>query len=342
MADQTTSSSDPFRESLHAIVDRWRMQNPRGRSIPRSVRKEINVAVREDNRRQTLDYQRARLDIEAAVRDHQHNMLVGYRPRVTDTPETWFIRQQQLAHQRLAVEQRINAESHLSVEDRGQAVTALSVAHHAPSVPTLPVFTPQPASGLQALRARVQARLSRFRVGLTGDREQRRLEQWEQVHRDRAEQAERLPGRAGADAVSTAHAVGLGDFGVWVSRDTYEQRDERLAQLETSTADQAARVSALEDIAAGLRADNERLNQSAAVLTTERDQLAAQLDAIGEPGPGENDTTSEQPVSAAATNLITVAHPKLGTPMPTRASNMGGAENHAATVAPSAADGLDL
>jgi len=340
MAQDTANTSDRFSESVRAIAEAWRIENPQARSVPRSVRQQINLAVRDDNRRQVVDYERARLDIETAVREHQHNMLVGYRPRITETPETWFARQQQLGQQRLAIEQRINAEGRLSVQDRGQAVTALSVAHHAPSVPTLPVFTPQPASGLQALRARVQAGLSRLRTGLVGEGERRRLEQWEQVHHDRAEQAQRLPRREAADAVNTAHALGLGDYGVWVSRDTHAHREERLAQLETTASDREARLSALEDVVAALRAENERVNQTVTALTAERDQLAGQLNSGDGQQLDANNGTSEQPPDAGAANLIAAAHPNVGAPMPVRPNSKSAANGqHAATVS-SADDGL--
>ncbi|KZM71632.1 hypothetical protein [Nocardia terpenica] len=282
MAQETANSPDPLTESILAIIQRWRQESPQAHSVPRGVRKEISLAIREDQRRQFLDYQRARLDIEAAVREHQHTMLVGYRPRSVDTPETWFARQQQLERDRLAIEQRINAEPRLSAEDRGQAVTSLSVAHHAPSVPMLPVFTPLPARGLPALRARLHASLSRLRVGLAGDRERRRLEQWEQLHRERAEQAPQRPDREAAHAVNTAHALGLGDNPVWMSRDTHEQREARVTQLETQAADHYARLSALENIAAALREENDRLNRQVAQAPSVSTESSAQSDATQE------------------------------------------------------------
>ncbi|MBF6064698.1 hypothetical protein IU500_24685 [Nocardia terpenica] len=341
MVQEITDSSGRFAESIRAIVDGWRIENPHARSVPRSVRKQINLAVREDNRRQLLDYQRARLDIESAVRDHQHNVLVGYRPRVSETYEMWFARQQQLGQERLAIEQRINADPRLSVEDRGQAVTALSVAHHAPSVPMLPVFTPQPARGLQALRARVQAGLSRLRVGLAGDSERRRLEQWEQVHRAQAEQAQRLPNREAATAVKTAQSLGLGDHGVWISRDTNEHREARVAQLETAAADSAARLSALEAVVAALRTENERVNQAAAAVTAERDQLAAQLNTAGGQQPAANNSESDPSPDAAATNLIAAAHPHVGAPMPACPATEAANGQYATAATSSAGDGLE-
>ena len=340
-----------FTESMRAILHPWRAENPHAQRVPRSIRRQINHAVREDNRRQILEYERARLDIEAAVRAHQHNVLIGHRPRVAETPDIWFTRQQQLAQERLAIEQRINAEIRLSQEDRGQAVTALSVAHHAPSVHLLPVYTPQQPSGLHALRARVQAGLSRLRLGLAGEREQRRLEQWEQVHRDRAEQAQRLPDPA-TTAVTTANSLGLGDFGVWASRDTHEQREERLAQLETTAVDRDARLSALEDVIAALRQDNGRLHQEndrlsrrAANLAEERDHLADRLAVTsGQPdttdAPFEPTDEHARAVHEAATDVMNPAAGAGKTALAQSSSGTNTETASAATDTPTAGESI--
>ncbi|NUS42343.1 MAG: hypothetical protein HOQ24_01405 [Mycobacteriaceae bacterium] len=285
MTQAAADSSTEFTELVYSIIETWRAENPGAQGLPGDVRRQINRAVREDNRRNALEYQRVRTDIEAAVHDHQHNMLVGYRPRVAETYESWFARQQQLAKQRLAIEQRINAEPRLTVEDRGQAVTALSVAHHAPSTPALPVFTPRPPTGLRALRARVQAKLAQFRAGMVSDRDRRKLEAWAQVHHERREQARLLVGPDAAGALDVSHALGLHDHGVWISRDLHEQQAARMTEFERASADRETRLAELETAVAELRADNKRLATHAADLA---EQLAQ--GPVSAAGPSTQDT----------------------------------------------------
>ncbi|KZM75488.1 hypothetical protein AWN90_19095 [Nocardia terpenica] len=337
--------------------------------MPDDVRRQINLAVREDNRRKAVEYQSARTKIEAAVRDHQHNMLVGYRPRCAETHDTWFTRQQQLGKQRLAIEQAINAEPRLTTEDRGQAVAALSVAHHAPSTPALPVFTPHPPTGLQALRARVQAKLAQWRAGQLSDKQRRMAEAWEQVHRERREQAQRLAGPEAAETLDLSRALGLHDHGVWLSRDTHTQQQAQIGELEATVQT--------------LRTEKDQLAQTVAELTARLDQLVrptanqapseqqqkpperqqpstdqVKPDPAAPENPvvGETETLStdsalpadETPAETAESDkatadLIGAAHPNFVTPQPKpTASTQTTAEHQHVVSAPSAGDGLDI
>jgi len=308
MAQQSPNSPNPLDQSILAIIQRWYTDNPESRTISRGVRKEISIAVREERQRQFQDYQRTRGDIESTVREHQHNMLVGYRPRVAETPDSWFARQQHLERERLAIEQRITTETRLSAEDRGQAVTALSVAHHAPSVPTLPVFTPQAPTGLHALRARLQARLAQVRAGLVPDKVRRSLAAWEQLHNERQEQAQRLTGRdAAARALDTAQSLGLNDHGVWVSRDTYNQQINRIADLESTVqhlrADNDMIARAAQDWAARLHDETRPVSTPA--------EPAPQSEPAQDPRP---DTDPGSDESSAPPNTVAGAGKPLSEP----------------------------
>lgn len=352
MTQPSADTSIEFAELIYSIIDTWRSRDPAARDMPNEVRRQINLAVREDNRRQSVEYQRTRTNIEAAVRDHQHNMLVGYRPRVAESYDTWFTRQQQLGKQRLAIEQAINAEPRLTTEDRGQAVVALSVAHHAPSTPALPVFTPHPPTGLQALRARVQAKLAQLRAGLVSDKERRRVETWEQVHRERREQAQRLAGPEAASVLDASRALGLYDDGVWLSRDTHTHQQTQLGDLETTVQQLRADKDQLAQTVTELTARIDELTQS----TTEQaasDQAVSVIPIVGV-AEAENVPTASKPAATQpqaqpsesdeiTAALIGVAHPNVATPQPNQAGpTPAAAEGHDVAAAPSVGDDIDI
>jgi hypothetical protein len=232
---RTLTDTDQFSDIVKQIVATWHAENPDDVVVPRSVRRQLSLAVREDRRRQQREYQDVRASVQAAILGHQHDMEHGYRPRIEDDLEIWFTRQQQLARNRIEIERLVHDAPLLTQEDRGQAAAALAVAHNAPSVP-IQVFYQTPPTGMHALRARVQDRLSSMRAW-TAEHDWWRYEQWQRAFADPLRQAQHIGGVVAANAVRVATGVGL--------------RIED--HLRAAGAD--ARIAELERTVAALRAD---------------------------------------------------------------------------------------
>ena len=84
------------------------------------------------------------------------------------------------------IERNIQEAPTLTAIERGHAAAALMSAHHAPHQQLRKVWGSRQASGVAALKARVQDGLSRLRTGLASPDEKRHLEHWRRLQADRA------------------------------------------------------------------------------------------------------------------------------------------------------------
>ncbi|WP_330251453.1 hypothetical protein OG874_35745 [Nocardia sp. NBC_00565] len=160
----SSSDSDAMRFALLQIIETWRESEPSATRLPRSVRKQINHTLRDEVRRQEAEHQQTREAITDWIRQHRNTIQSGRAPKLGETVDQWFGRQQSLAQQANTLEDVIQRAPHLSETERGQAIETLRVAHNTPDAPERSPW--QQKTGLDALRARVAA--WRSRQQLTG------------------------------------------------------------------------------------------------------------------------------------------------------------------------------
>ncbi len=160
MADSTLDAV------IAEIIAQWRTDNPTARQIPRTVRKELSRAVREDAQDQRMDTEIARSQIGLEILHHQRAMVTGSRRAPGQSEAQWAAAQQRLAARGEALERRIHSFPGLNTEDRGSAVAALRRAHNAEASAPPQRVQWAPAAGKPSLSARVVARLSAIRLGI--------------------------------------------------------------------------------------------------------------------------------------------------------------------------------
>lgn len=147
------------------IIAQWRTENPTAHQIPRTVRKELSRAVREDSQLQRMDTEIARSQIGLEILHHQRDMAAASRRAPGQGEAEWAATQQRLAASAEALERHIHSVHGLNAEDRGSAVAALRRAHRDPS-PTAPHRVEwAPVAGRPSLAARVVERISAIRLG---------------------------------------------------------------------------------------------------------------------------------------------------------------------------------
>ncbi|WP_227982706.1 hypothetical protein [Nocardia spumae] len=182
--DQIVNEVSGLARRVNHVLASWRTMNPSATRVPRSVRREINALVKADAHQTMFAHSQERRRLTASLVEYRWRLLNEQQIRAWDTPDTWFDRQRELDTARQRIETRIYASQHLTATERGQAVTSLATVHAYPRHPVRPVF--RPTFGLDTLRARARDGLTRLRAGLAGPTERRQLQQWEQLHRERA------------------------------------------------------------------------------------------------------------------------------------------------------------
>ncbi|MEV5652919.1 hypothetical protein AB0L57_32110 [Nocardia sp. NPDC052254] len=182
--DQIVNEVSGLARRVNHVLTSWRTMNPSAIRVPRSVRREINALVKADAHQTKFAHSQERRRLTAGLVEYRWRLLNEQQIRAWDTPDAWFDRQRDLDVARQRIETRIYASQHLTAIERGQAVTSLATVHAYPRDPVRPVF--RPTYGLETLRARARDGLTRLRAGLAGPTERRQLQQWEQLHRQRA------------------------------------------------------------------------------------------------------------------------------------------------------------
>ncbi|MEU8900687.1 hypothetical protein AB0C65_32820 [Nocardia sp. NPDC048505] len=162
--------------------------NPTATRVPRSVRREINQAIKADAKEQQHAHALERARMQRAVIEYRWRRVQDSPVHAWDTQETWFERRRELAvaHDRLRTS--IYNTAHLTAVERGQVSQAIDGIHADRHAPIKDIFGKP--SGLTTLRAKLADGLTRLRAGLAGPAEQRRLQQWNDLHAERAAQAE--------------------------------------------------------------------------------------------------------------------------------------------------------
>ncbi|PSR65882.1 MULTISPECIES: hypothetical protein [Nocardia] len=182
--DQIVNEMSGLARRVNHVLSSWRTMNPTATRVPRSVRREINALVKADAHQTKFAHSQERRRLTASLVEYRWRLLNEQQIRAWDTPDTWFDRQRDLDATRQRIENRIYGSQHLTATERGQAVTSLATVHAYPRDPVRPIF--RPTWGLDTLRARARDGLTRLRTGIAGPAEQRQLQQWEQLHRERA------------------------------------------------------------------------------------------------------------------------------------------------------------
>ncbi|MBF6163069.1 hypothetical protein [Nocardia cyriacigeorgica] len=190
--DEITSETSRAAQRASMVVSRYisaaRAKGSKAPRLSRSERKkmaaEVNQIMREERRWEEEEARRLREGLTQAISAHQQQVLDGFQPRVDESMQTWFTRQQSLAHQRHELERYIQMAPGLSMTERGTAVGSLRAAHFMPATKA-PAPFPK-AKGTAALKARVEAGLSRLRTGVATAREKLPLERWEQRRQEQA------------------------------------------------------------------------------------------------------------------------------------------------------------
>ncbi|WP_280460885.1 hypothetical protein [Nocardia carnea] len=217
--DEIGQESARVAQRVTGIIGAWRAKNPKAVRVPRSVRREINQALREERRREREAIKRLRTEVSSAIGVHREEVFQGQQVRVGEEMDTWFGRQQQLATQRHQLERFIQVVPGLSMTERGTAVKSLRSAHFRPATKPPAAFGPR--AGVDALRARVEARLSRLRTGLVENSERARLAGWEAMRRARAEV------REVADIMRGDNRFGpAAQTAGWVATEQQHERDD--------------------------------------------------------------------------------------------------------------------
>ncbi|MGW1743755.1 hypothetical protein ACWCPQ_33725, partial [Nocardia sp. NPDC001965] len=183
--DEIGQESARVAQRVTGIIGTWRAKNPKAVRVPRSVRREINLALREERRREREAIKRLRAEITSAIKVHREEVFGGHQVRVGEEMSDWFGRQQALAAQRNQLERYIQVTPGLMKTERGSAVRSLRAAHFRPTIKPPAAFGAK--AGVDALRARVEGGLSRLRLGLAEKSEQARLAGWEAMRRARDE-----------------------------------------------------------------------------------------------------------------------------------------------------------
>ncbi|MEV0344042.1 hypothetical protein AB0H49_34035 [Nocardia sp. NPDC050713] len=221
---ETSRAAKRAGAAVAAIVERVKKADPSVTRLPRRERKEAQMLVsrilREEREREQRELDQLRADLAAAIQAHHGAIWHGHQVRPAEPMQAWYSRQQQLSRARLSIERRIQTGAGLSDTERGSAITALYAAHYMPAYQPPEAF-PQ-VRGIEALKARVQAGISRLRTGLAKPSERRRLAQWEQLHAERAEigtTAQVSP----KTAVLDAPPWGQGRYAVWIARQDIAQ-----------------------------------------------------------------------------------------------------------------------
>ncbi|MFD6401227.1 hypothetical protein [Nocardia sp. NPDC060249] len=174
------------------------------RPIDRSTLRQQQRQAAAESRAELENIRRA---ITSAVQ--QHHQHVRTYPDITD-----LARVRGLLRQMTAIERRINATTTLSETERGRAISALRNAHYAPHKPLGPIFQSEAKwrelykdkLGYHNLKARAEAFLSRVRLGMLSPSDLRRLQRWEQLHQERAEQRASRPVASRAPALDNPFA----------------------------------------------------------------------------------------------------------------------------------------
>ncbi|WP_280266691.1 hypothetical protein [Nocardia wallacei] len=233
--DEITGQVTSLGRKVHHVISAWRRSNPTAKRVPRNVRREINHLIRSDNRAREFMHAQERSHIERRVIEYRWNLLRDREVRAWDTQSTWFERQRQLAIEHQHLRASLYSAPHLTATERGRAERVLTAAHHNPRIPVGRVFRTGP--GLDALKARVRDGFTRLRAGwTTNPTEQRRMQQWQQLHRERAERAP-----YGLDRSTLGRTVDVDQFGTggWVQQAEGEPYAYRLdAQEEAALRNQ--------------------------------------------------------------------------------------------------------
>lgn len=183
--DQIVTEMAALTHRVNHILSTWRTMHPTATRVPSSVRREINTLIKADAHQRKFAHEQERRRMTASLVEHRWRLLNDQQIRAWDTPESWFDRQRGLDAERQRIETSIYASAHLTAAERGQAETALARIGARPDKPLRPVF--RPTRGLDTLRARARDGITRLRAGLAlSPTEQRRLQQREQLHRERA------------------------------------------------------------------------------------------------------------------------------------------------------------
>lgn len=187
--DQITSETSSLARTIAQVISTWRVTNPTATRVPRNVRREINQAIKADNRLRELEHAQERVQFEQRLIAYRWRQARDRGVRSWDTQATWFDRQRTLAIEHEQLRTSIYAAQHLTATERGTASHALTQAHRNPYAPIKPVFRTR--HGLEALKARARDSYTRVRTGRADRAEQRRTAYWRQLRQERAQHPER-------------------------------------------------------------------------------------------------------------------------------------------------------
>jgi hypothetical protein len=196
----------------------------------RQMKGAVSRALRDERRREQTEAAELRTQLTDDIHTHHTRVWQGYRPREGEQMSDWFERQQELERQLYELEMQVGMAD-LSDTERGQAVTAVRRAHY------LPMYkTPQeifvPTSGTRALWERMQAGLSRLRVGRARDGERYQLQSWENTQQRKARPAFRAGEReVGLEQERRRQRVVADQQGL--TRDYREDYTRQHAEFET-------------------------------------------------------------------------------------------------------------
>ncbi|MGW0245524.1 hypothetical protein ACWDYH_02680 [Nocardia goodfellowii] len=186
--DEITRGTSRLSTQITHLISAWRTKNPTATRVPRSIRREINQAIRADAKEQQFAHALERARMQRAVIEYRWRRVQDSPVHAWDTQETWFERRRELAvaHDRLRTS--IYNTAHLTAVERGQVSQAIDGIHADRHAPIKDIFGKP--NGLTTLRAKLADGITRLRAGLAGPAEQRRLQQWNDLHAERAAQAQ--------------------------------------------------------------------------------------------------------------------------------------------------------
>ncbi|WP_280254639.1 hypothetical protein [Nocardia wallacei] len=186
--DQIAGELNSLGHKVNQLISTWRRNNPTASRVPRHVRRDINRLITADNREREFAHAQERTRVERQMIEYRWKLARDREIRSWDTQATWFERQRQLAVEHERLRGSIYTSHHLTATERGRADRALAGAHRNPNIPIGRVF--RKTRGLDALKARVRDGFTRLRAGwLTNPAERQRMQQWQQLHVERALQA---------------------------------------------------------------------------------------------------------------------------------------------------------
>ncbi|MFC9897286.1 hypothetical protein ACFVMC_26655 [Nocardia sp. NPDC127579] len=186
--DEISRGASRISIQIAHLIAAWRTTNPTAARVPRNVRREINQAIKADAEEQQFAHAQERMRMERTVIEYRWKLVQDRTIRSWDTQGSWFERQRDLAVEHDRLRTSIYNTAYLTAAERGQVNQTIDSIHRDPDATIGKVF--RDVGGLTVLRAKLSDGITRLRAGLASATEQRRLQQWNDLHTERAAQIE--------------------------------------------------------------------------------------------------------------------------------------------------------